>query len=102
MVSETEYFGGIDNIRWIWSTWTLPFNISIRLHSHKCRIISRMDFPISPFRILNRYLGYHTSWYMHCHTACDHFLNCFNEYLLLISMVTPTLILRRRFLSVNH
>ena len=101
MASETEYFGGMDSIRWIWSIWMLPSSISIRLHSHSCLMISRIDCPISPLRTLNRYFGHHTTWYLHCHTACDNFLNCFTEYLLLIFRVTTTPIVRRYSFLVN-
>ena len=39
--------------------------------------------------------------YLHSHTACDNFLNCFTEYLLLIFRVTTTHILRRYSFYVN-
>lgn len=91
--SDTEYFGGISNTRWIWSFWMLPSSISICFHSHSYRMISRSDLPMSPFRIRNRYFGHHTIWYLHRHTACDNLLNCFVEYLLGNFRVTTTLFL---------
>ena len=63
--SDTEYFGGMDNTKWIWSIWTLPDTISKFFHRHNCRIISRVVLPISPSNILYRYLGHHTKWYLH-------------------------------------
>ena len=99
--SETEYFGGIDNTMWIWSNWILPSRISIFLHSHNCRNISRTDSPISPRNIRNQYFGHHTTWYLHCHTACANFLNWFIEYLLMAFRVTTALFLRRYSFSVN-
>jgi len=93
--SDTEYFGGIERIRWMWSICTFPSKISILLHVHNCRMISLIDFPTSPLSIRNRYFGHQTIWYLHCHTACDNFLNCFTEYLLLIFRVTTTQILGR-------
>lgn len=101
MASDTEYFGGIERTKWIWSTWTLPSNISMCLHSHNWRIMSLTDLPTSPLNILNRYFGHHTTWYLHSHTACDNFLNCFTDYLLLIYRVTTTPILRRYSFYVN-
>jgi hypothetical protein len=80
--SESEYFGGTERTKWIWSTWMLPSRISIFFHSHSCRIMSRMERPISPRKILNRYFGHQTTWYLHSHTACDNLLNRFTEYLL--------------------
>jgi len=99
--SDTEYFGGISNTKWIWSSWMLPSKISICFHSHNCRMISRTDLPISPFIIRNRYFGHQTIWYLHCHTACANLLNCFIEYLLWIFRVTTTLFLRRYSFFVN-
>ena len=102
-VSDIEYFGGIDSTRWIWSSCTFPYIISIPLHSVSCFIISRTDLPISPFSILNRYLGHHTTWYLHCHTACANFLNCFIEYLLQIFRVsTNPFSWRYSFLSLTY
>lgn len=46
--------------------------------------------------------GHQTTWYLHCHIACDNFLNCFTEYLLSIFRVITTHILRRYSLRVNH
>jgi len=86
--SDTEYFGGIDNTKWIWSVCTLPSNISTFFHSHSCLNISRTERPISPFIILNRYFGHQIKWYLHSHTACANLLKLLNEYLLLISRVT--------------
>ena len=99
--SDTEYFGGISNTKWIWSIWMLPSRISIFFHSHSCRMISRSDLPIAPFSIRNRYFGHHTIWYLHRHTACANLLNCFIEYLLWTYRVTTTPFLRRYSFFVN-
>ena len=99
--SDTEYFGGISNTRWMWSTWILPSSISICFHSHNYRMISRTDFPMSPFNTRNRYFGHQTICYLHIHTACANLLNCFIEYLLWIFRATTTLFLRRYSLYVN-
>jgi hypothetical protein len=80
--------GGTDNTRWIWSSCTLPSNISICLHSHSCRIISRTDFRTDFVSILNRYFGHHTRWYLHSHTACANLLKSCIEYLLILFRVT--------------
>ena len=86
--SETEYFGGIDKTKWIWSICTLPARISTFFHSHSCLMISRTDLPISPLKILNRYFGHQTRWYLHSHTACANFLKSPTEYLPLMFRVT--------------
>ena len=86
--SDTEYFGGIDTTRWIWSTWILPASISTFFHSHSCFMISRTDLPTSPLRILKRYLGHQTRWYLHSHTACASLLKSLIEYLPLMFRVT--------------
>ena len=99
--SEIEYFGGTDKTKWIWSTCTLPSNISIFFHSQSCLIMSLTDRPIWPFNILKRYFGHHTIWYLHSHTACDNLLKVFTEYLLLFFRVT-TLTLKEVFFLVNH
>ena len=101
-VSDIEYFGGIERIRWMWSICTLPSKISIFLHSHNCLMIFLIDFPTSPLSIRNRYFGHQTIWYLHCQTACDNFLNWFIEYLLLIFRVTTTQILGRYSFYVWH
>lgn len=88
ITSDTEYFGEIDTTMWIWSTWTFPSKISTCFHSQSCFIISRTDLPISPFKILNRYFGHHTMWYLHSHTAWDNLLKSPIEYLLSSSRVT--------------
>jgi hypothetical protein len=43
--SDTEYFGGIDRTRWIWSTWLLPASISTLFHTHSCFMMSRTGLP---------------------------------------------------------
>jgi len=86
--SEIEYFGGNESTKWIWSAWTLPSNISTFLYSHNCLMISRTDFPTSPFKILKRYFGHQTIWYLHCQTACANLFKSFIEYLLLMFRVT--------------
>ena len=45
--SDTEYLGGIDNTKWMWSICTLPANISNFRHSHNCLMISRTDLSMS-------------------------------------------------------
>jgi len=101
--SETEYFGGNDTTKWTWSCCTLPSRISIFFHSQSCLNISRTDFPISPFNILNLYFGHHTMWNLHSHTACANLLKSFISYLLLI-IGSSTYTLRRYFLfgKDNH
>ena len=74
MVSDTEYFGGIESTKCIWSSCTLPSKISIFFHSHSCLIIVHNDLLMSPLNILNLYLGHQTIWYLHCHTACANLL----------------------------
>jgi len=86
--SETEYFGGNDSTKWIWSSCTFPSNISTFFHSQSCLRMSRIDFPTSPCNILNRYFGHQTIWYLHCQTACANLLKSFTEYLLLMFRVT--------------
>ncbi len=85
---DTEYLGGIHSTKCIWSTCTLPATISTFFHAHNSRIISRADLPTSPCSILNRYLGHHTKWYLHSHTACANFLKLLNRYLLAMFRVT--------------
>ena len=87
-ISDAEYLGGKDITRCTWSNWTLPAKISIFFHSHNCRMIARTDFATSPFNILNRYFGHHTTWYLQSHTTCDNFLNCFILSLLMMFRVT--------------
>ncbi len=84
--SAIEYFGGTDKTKWIWSTWMLPSRISNFFHSHSCRIMSRIERPTSPCKILNRYFGHQTTRYLHSHTACANFLKRFIEYLLSFSV----------------
>ncbi len=84
-ISDTEYFGGIDNTKWTWSFCTLPSNTSIFFHSHSCLIISRADLPASPVKILNLYFGHHTKWYLQSYIACANLLNLPIEYLLFAS-----------------
>jgi len=86
--SETEYFGGIDSARWIWSICATPTSISTRFHSRDCLIISRTDLPTSPFNILNRYLGHYTIWHLHSHAACANLLKSFIKYVLLMFRFT--------------
>ena len=86
--SDIEYLGGNDSTRWMWSYCTLPSNISIFFHSHSCLIISLAELATSPFNILKRYFGHHTTWYLHSHTACAIFLKSLIEYLLLMSRAT--------------
>ena len=95
--SEIEYFGGTDKTRWIWSFWMFPSKISIFFYSHNCRIISLKLIPSAPLNTLNRYFGHHTTWYLHCHTACDNFLNRLIEYLLKTFRAIITLVFMEVF-----
>jgi hypothetical protein len=88
MASESEYFGEIARARCIWANWTPLSKISTFRHSHRSHMISRSDVPISPVKMLNVYVGHHTTWYFHCLMACSNFLNFLIEYLLLILRVT--------------
>ena len=94
VTSETDNFGGIDITRCTWSFWTFISRISSFFHSHSCFIISQTDFLTAPFRILNRYFGHQTMWYLQSQIACANFLKSFIEYLLL-SSGSPTPILWR-------
>ena len=51
-------------------------------------MISLTEFSDAPFRVLNRYMVYHTIWYLFCQIACAHFLKSYIEYLLFIFWVT--------------
>ena len=86
--SEIECLGRTQRSKWTWSACTFPSNISIFFHSHNCFIISRTELPTPPVKILNRYFGHHTIWYLHSHTACANLLKCFIDYLLLKFRVT--------------
>ena len=88
ITSATEYFGGNDITKCTWSDWTFPASISIFRHSHNCRMISRIEFAISPFKILNRYFGHHTTWYLQSHTTCANLLNLLMFCLLVMLRVT--------------
>ena len=66
----------------LWHSW--PSETLRLLKWRISEMMSRTDLPISPFNILRRYFGHHTTWYLHCHTACANPLNCFTEYLLLM------------------
>ena len=99
-ISDTANFGGIDMTKCMWSSWTFISKISSFLHLHSCFMISLTDFSTAPFKILNRYLGHHTIWYLHCQIACANFLKSLIEYLLL-SFGSPTLILRRYSILVT-
>ena len=57
----------------MWSSWTFISRISSFFHSHSCSMISFTDFSTAPFKILNRYLGHHTIWYLQSQTACANF-----------------------------
>ena len=87
-ISDTEYFGGIDSTKWIWSFCTLPSKISNFFHLHSCLIISRTDLPTFPVKTLNLYFGHHTKWYLHSYTTCANLCNFFIEYLILSSRTT--------------
>ena len=86
--SDTANLGGIDSITCTWSSWIFISRISSFFHSQSCFMISFTDFSIAPLRILNRYVGHHTIWYVHCQIACAHLLNLLIEYLLLMVRVT--------------
>ena len=97
MASATEYLGGIDIIRWIWSICTFPATISIPLHRQSSLMILRTEATSALCNIRNRYFGHHIAWYLYFHTACANLLKCLTVYLLLIVRVTPA-ILRRYFI----
>jgi hypothetical protein len=63
-------------------------------------MISRSDLPTSPLKILNRYFGHHTMWYLHYHTECANFLKSPIEYLPQMFRVTHPH-LREVFLFAN-
>ena len=86
--SDTANFGGIDSITCMWSSWIFISRISSLFHSQSCCMISLTDFSTAPLRILNRYLGHHTIWYLHCQIACANLLKLLIEYLLLMVRVT--------------
>jgi|GEM_PF-6007588 len=86
--SDTEYFGGIHTTKCTWSTCTFPCIISRSHHPHNSRIVSLVDFPISPLSTLNRYFGHHIKWYLHPQTECANFLKSLIEYLLFGFRVT--------------
>ena len=94
ITSDTENFGGTDMTKCTWSSRTFISSISTFFHSHNWLMISLTDFCSAPFRILNRYFGHHTTWYLHCQIACANLLKSVIEYLLL-SFGSPTRILRR-------
>ena len=93
-ISDSANFGGIDMTKCTWSSRTFISRISSFFHSHNWLMISLTDFCTAPFRILNRYLGHHTIWNLHCQIACANFLKSLIEYLLL-SFGSSTHILRR-------
>ena len=86
--SDTANFGGIDSITCMWSSWIFISRISSLFHSQSCCIISLTDFFTALLRILNRYLGHHTIWYLHCQIASAHVLKLLIEYFLLMVRVT--------------
>jgi hypothetical protein len=94
IVSDTANFGGTDMTKCTWSSRIFISKISSFFHSHNWVMISMTDFCTAPFKILNRYLGHHTIWYLHCHIACANLLKSLIGYLLL-SFGSPTHILRR-------
>ena len=86
-ISETEYFGGIDNIKWIWSIKTFNSSISNFFHLHNDDKLSSTVL-LTPFsNTLYRYFGHQTKWYLHSQTTCAIFLKSLIEYLLLIFRV---------------
>jgi hypothetical protein len=87
-ISDTANFGGIDITKCMWSSWIFISRISSFFHSHSYFMISLTDFSTAPLRILNRYLGHHTIWYLHCQIACANLLKLLIEYLLLMFRVT--------------
>ena len=66
IISDTANLGGIDMTTCTWSSRTFSSRISSFFHSHNWLMISFTDFCTAPFRILNRYLGHHRIWYLHC------------------------------------
>ena len=87
-ISDTANFGGIDNIKCMWSSWIFISRISSFFHSQSCCMISLTDFSTAPLRILNRYVGHHTIWYLHYQIACAHVLKLLIEYLLFMVRAT--------------
>ena len=94
IISDTAYFGGIDMTKCTWSSRTFISRISSLFQSHNWVMISFTDFCTDPLRILNRYFGHQTIWYLHCQIACANLLKSLIEYLLL-SFGSPTHIIRR-------
>lgn len=57
-----------------WSSTTFMARISSFFHSHGWIRFSLTDFRYSSFKILYRYFGRHTIWYLHCQIACANLL----------------------------
>ena len=70
-VSETENFGGIDNIKCTWSSWMFNSTTSAPSRSVNDRMHFSTSDATGPDRIRYRYLGTHTMWYWQCQIACD-------------------------------
>ena len=75
ITSDTEYLGGMERIRWTWSSCTFISKISSFFQPQSWVINSFTDSCTEPFRILNRYFGQKAMWYLHCHIACADLLN---------------------------
>jgi hypothetical protein len=87
-VSATEYFGGIEKPKWIWSMCTIPISIKTSFYTQSSLMSSRTGLPAYPFKIKSRYFGHQRMWYSHCHTACPSFLRPLITYLQLMLWVT--------------
>jgi hypothetical protein len=86
--SDTANFERIDSITCRCSSWIFISRISSLCLSQSCFYDSLNRLFYCPLRILNRYLGHHTIWYLHCQIACANLLNLLTEYLLLMFRAT--------------
>src|SRR5512139_819240 len=76
-IVDTEYFGGIEMHRWIWSRHALPSSRLTPLYSHSRRKITPTSWRNLPKMILRRLFDTQTTWYLHSHTVCDRlFFTC--------------------------
>ena len=61
--ADTEYLGGIETMRWTWSTWTFNSKTSTKsFWRHKIYICCLMYSAISSCKIFLRYFGQNTTW----------------------------------------
>jgi len=83
-VSATEYFGGIEKPKWIWSMCTIPTSIKTFFYTQRSLMISRTGLPAYRFKIQSRYFGHQRMWYSHSDTVCPSFLKPLITYLQLM------------------